>query len=251
LESKGERQMPTPIAQQYAATIRDQTRFFATWPPNAAVAIGDHGPMDGALFERFSNLGGLKSTQGPAKAGFDIQIGAQRGLNFDANARAQYQLTEGQALLEIGFSTASGVMFSTEDAQVTRTDDIGALGRQLASLHDEGKWDLSHGIVIELISVPKATILASQSVGAQAKFSVDGKTPVTASAMANLKADASMLLSKGVGVKIVGEGPLTPLFRLAFLCTHVFRPPDIQYRGVLDTPQEIAEISDKHDLAVY
>jgi hypothetical protein len=62
---------------------------------------------------------------------------------------------------------------------------------------------------------------------------------------------ASMLLSRGVGVKIVGEGPLTPLFRLAFLRTHLFRPPGIQFRGAPEAPQERVEVSDEHYLEVY
>jgi hypothetical protein len=167
--------MAMPVAQRYAATIHDETKLFATWMPNSAIAIGDYGPVDGAIFEKFGKLGSLGSTQGLARAGYDIQIGVQRGLNFDAHARAQYHLAEGQALLEIGFNSASGVMFSTADAKVARVDDIGALGRRLASLQDQGKWDLNHGIVVEVTTASKATILASQQVGAQAKFSVDGQ----------------------------------------------------------------------------
>jgi hypothetical protein len=247
----GDNPMASPIAQQYAATIHDQTKLFATWLPNAAIAIGDYGPVEGALFERFGNLGGLNSTPGPAKAGFDIQVGVQRGLNFDASALAKYHLAQGQALLEIGFTSASGVMLSTQDAQVTQINDIPALGKQLIELHKQNNWDLNHGVVVEVTTVSKATVLASQQSGAQAKFSVDGKTPNTGPAVANLKADASMLLSQGVGVNIVGEGPLTPLFRLAFLRTHWFKPPDIQFRGAVESAAQQVQLADQYVLEVY
>lgn len=246
--------MADGIAQRYGSVIRQQMERFATWTPQATVTVGDYGPLNGALFDKMNNLGPLKSTTSPGVAGYDLTFGAKRSFNFNAEARAKYNIAEGKALLEVGFSTESALMFSTPDAVVTRVDDIEALGRQLVDRYRDGNWDLAHGIVVEVTKVSKATILLSEKSNATANFSVEANTPLSAAAMANLNANTSLVDTEGVGVKVVGEGPLTPLFRLAFLRKVFLHDPKIEIRGFTnftESAQEQHKIAEERYLEVY
>ena len=56
-----------------------------------------------------------------------------------------------------------------------------------------------------------------------------------------------------MGIKIIGEGPLTPLFKLAYLKRKIFGDPKIVYREALapDSPRapDIYEIDEGYVLA--
>ena len=61
--------MASGIDQLYASNIRAQVSpLFAAWLPNADIKIGDYGPINGALFQPYKQLVGLKAQPAPAKA---------------------------------------------------------------------------------------------------------------------------------------------------------------------------------------
>ena len=142
--------------------------------------------------------------------------------------------------------------FSAPDAVITRVDDLRALGQRLIDLGTALWKRREYYVVIEVVTVPKATILVSQNAGAEMKFEVDAKTPISPQVMANLDATSSLKVSKGVSTKIIGEGPLTPLFRLAYLKSHLLDDAEIKvYRGPSEEPPEQVEITKEHYLEIY
>jgi hypothetical protein len=103
-----------------------------------------------------------------------------------------------------------------------------------------------------VVIVPKATILVAQNAGAEIKFEVGAKTPINPQLMVNLDATSSVKMSKGVSTKIIGEGPMTPLFRLAFLKSRLLDDPEIKvYRGRGEAAPKTVEISKEHYLEIY
>ncbi len=241
------------IDELYASEIRKKTGLFATWVPNTPLQIGHYGSMRGALFQPMAQLAGLKTVAGTGTASYDFTINATRKINTNASALADAGLSKGKALLEISFEKEAGVSFSAPDTRVTRVDDILALGQQLVGMLNQGNWNVDHGIVVEVITAVRATIITSIKSGAEVRFAVEANTPVNGNIMANLSAATSLLVEKGVGAKIIGEGPLNPLFRLAYLKTHLFSDPDIRYRGPAgdEVPQEEVKLSDKYSLVTY
>jgi hypothetical protein len=240
------------IEKTYAAQIRNETGKFATWFPAAEVAIGDYGTVSGPLFEKLNRLSGLQASAAPAKATYDFNINADRAINLDAKAAADAGVTSGNALLEVKFHKEVAVSFSGPDGVITRVDDLLALGRQLLSLQQSDDWKSSYYIVIEVVTFPKATILVSQSAGAEIKFEVEAKTPINPQLMANLDTQGSLKISKGVSTKIIGEGPLTPLFRLAYLKSRLFGDDEIKvYRGPGEAAPEQVDVTDEHYLELY
>lgn len=241
------------IDKTYAAQIRDQTGMFAAWFPNAEIAIGDYGTVNGPLFEKLARLASVPATPAPAKATYDFNINADRAINVDAKAMADAGVTSGNALLEVKFHKQAAVSFSAPDGVINRVADLLKLGRRLIDLEQSAQWKRKdYFIVFEVVTVPIATILVSQNAGAEIKFEVGAKTPINPQVMANLDTTSSLKMSKGVSTKIIGEGPLTPLFRLAFLKSRFLDDPEIKvYRGPSEAGPEQVEISNEHYLEIY
>ncbi len=245
--------MASGIDQLYASNIRTQVGLFATWLPNAEIKIGHYGPVNGALFQPFSQLTGLCSQPGPAKATYDFTIAADRAINTQAKALADAGVTKGNVLLEVHFQKEAAVSFSAPDAVITRVTDIRALGKKLVGMMNLGEWDRKHAIVVEVVTAPKGTIIASEKAGAEVKFEVGANTPISPQIMADLDESTSLRSYKGVGARVIGEGPLTPLFRLAFLQKRLFRDPTISFRGPAgeEIQQERIEIDNDETLEIY
>ncbi|UVK35800.1 hypothetical protein LHFGNBLO_006014 (plasmid) [Mesorhizobium sp. AR10] len=248
-----------PTDQQYGASIRNETTLFANWPPNAPREIGDFGRVNGALFEFFGHLNPeeiemLGSRESPSPVGYDIMIKSTRSLNAHLSAEAKAKVADGKALLEIKFTSEKGVVFAAPSVTITEIASLQALGHMLNKRRLEGNWDTDHAVVVQVSKADSATILLSNQEGAGIDFEVAANAPVNAQLVAKLDAGASVVDSRGVGIKIIGEGPLTPLFKLAYLKRRIFGDPKIVYREALapNSPNdpEIHEVDDEYVLAV-
>jgi hypothetical protein len=241
------------IDQEYASQIRKEIGIFAAWLPNALIEIGQYGQLQGALFQPQRQLKGLYAKPNPAKATYDFTIHADRAINTDAKALVQAGVTSGNALLEVSFQKEAAVTFSAPDCEIKRVDDLRALGEKLIAMKEAGSFQKDDCIVVEVVTAPKATIIASLKSGAEVKFEVGAKTPISAQVMANLDEASSLKISKGVGAKVIGEGPLTPLFRLAFLKSHLLSSPTIAFRGPKGelVEGEKVQVTDSEYLEIY
>jgi hypothetical protein len=240
------------IDQLYALEIRDQTGRFANWFPNSPVDIGHYGSMQGALFQPLNQMKGLKTTIGSAVASLDFTINATRTINTNAQAVADAGLTKGKALLEVGFQKEAGVTFSAPETRIERVDDIEALGKQLMAMAKSGTWGKDNGIIVEVVRANRATIITSVKSGAEIKFGVEADTPINPAVMANLNANTSVVVEKGVGAKVIGEGPIVPLFRLAFLKWKLGKGTVLTFRGPGGEPAatEKVDLPDEHYLEI-
>lgn len=249
-----------PTDQQYGASIRAETSLFANWPPNSAREIGDFGRVNGSLFEFYGRLTpeeieALGSREGPSPASYDIMIKSTRSLNAHVSGEANAKVADGKALLVIKFTSDQGVVFAAPSVSITEITDLLALGHFLNERRLEGNWDTDHAVVVQVSKADSATILLSKENGAEINFEVSANAPVNAQLVAKLDAGTSMVDSHGVGIKIIGEGPLTPLFKLAYLKKRLFGDPRIVYREAIapDAPQapDIHEIDDEYVLTVF
>jgi len=225
-----------PSDQQYGSSIRRETSLFANWPPNAPREIGDFGRLNGALFEFFGRLDheeieALGKREGPSPADYDVMIKSSRSLKSQLSAEAN--VADGKALLEFKFSSEEGIVFAAPSIKITEITDMAALGRVLNKRRREGSWIMDHAVVVQVSAAENATILLSNQAGAGMEFEVAADAPVNAQLVAKLDAGVSLVSSHGVGIKIIGEGPLTPLFKLASLKRRILGDPKIVYREAL------------------
>jgi len=219
-----------PTDQQYASIIRGETSFFANWPPNAPREIGDFGRVNGALFEYFgrldpSEIEALGKREGPSEASYDIMIKSSRSLITDLSAEVRSIVGDGKVLLEIKFSSEEGIVLAAPSISITEIDSMAELGRVLRKRRKEGNWIMDHAVVVHVSVAQSATIVLSKEAQAGMQFAIAAGVPVNAHLIARLDAGTSLVSSDGVGINIVGKGPLTPLFKLGYLQRRVRRRP--------------------------
>ncbi len=195
------------IGQLYVSQMHDRVGFFAAWPLNQEIKIGHYGPIKGKLFQPFSQLMGLVAPEAPGKATHDYTISADRLLNAQAKALADAGVPQGRALLEVHFHREAAVTFSAPESTITRVSNIKALGGRLVEMLNAGDWNRQHAIVVEVITAPLATIIASENAGAEVKFEVAADSPVSPQVMANLDEETQLKTYRGVGAKSIGKGP--------------------------------------------
>lgn len=248
-----------PSDQQYASSIRRETSFSANWPPNASRKIGDYGRITGSLFQFFGSLDpdeieALGKREGPSPADYDIMINSSRSLNGDLSAAARANVASGKALLEIKFSSANGIVLAAPAVNFTEVASLEALGRILGKRRSEGNWNMDYAVVVQVGVAASATILVSDKSNAGLEFEVAADAPVDAQLVAKLDAGVSLISSHGVGIKIIGAGPLTPLFKLASLRRRLTGDARIVYRAAVgigaDDEVDVHDVDADHVLVV-
>jgi hypothetical protein len=254
------------VEQKYAARMHRDTGLYPAWPPNAPISIGDFGPFDGKVFKIFGRLApaevsALALRDSPSAASYEILADAQWSISAGAHGRAKIPTAKGKVRLEVGFSAEDGFSFTASQATITQATDLQTLGHILNGRRTNGGWDMSHGVVVEVIQTAKTTVLISNKLGGGMDFEVAVDTPAS-SALASLDAKTSVLWSDGIRTRIIGEGPLTPLFRLAQLQKKFFTPATPTYRSLRlrkpleppslpDPPISHVDIDQDHVLAMY
>lgn len=248
-----------PTDQQYGSIIRGETTFFANWPPNAPREIGDFGRVNGALFEFFGRLDpaeteALGKRQGPSPAGYDIMFKSARKLNSHLSAEVKAIVGDGKVLLEFHFSSEEGIVLVAPSIMITEITSMAELGRVLNKRRKEGNWIMEHAVIVQVSVAESATIVLSDQAQAGMQFAIAAGVPVNPHLIARLDAGTSLVSYHGVGIKIVGEGPLTPLFKLASLQRRVLGKPKVVYRDALtpgtETDVEVYDVDDEYVLVV-
>jgi hypothetical protein len=246
------------IADNYAEQVRNQTRLQANWEPHIPREIGDFGPVRNGLFDYYGQLDpdeiqALGQRSSAASADVDFMVQANRGLNAKAGAAAQAGVATGKALLEINFTSANGISFTALEVTIHQVTNLRALGKALNKRRRENNWDMDHCVVVQINRAAKATIILSEEKNAQLGFEVAANAPVNQQLIGNLDAKTSLLSFRGIGYKIIGDGPITPLFRLACLKRKWWRSDtEVKYRSAM--PEEdgasIVEIDDDEHVFV-
>jgi hypothetical protein len=238
------------IDQLYASEVQGQTHRYANWLPNSPLEIGHFGSMKGMLFESLGRIEGIPTITSPATEDIDFTIHASRKIDATQEAAADAGVTSGQVLLGIGFEKEAGVSFSATETRTERVQDFKALGEMLISKIDSREFNKNHVIVVEVVHAAKATIICSSKAGAEVKFAVAAKTPINPTVMVNLNSSGSLVAERGVGFKIVGEGPIHPLFGLASIKSPLWGDRTIITRGDLLEAEGIqhVEVSDQYYL---
>jgi hypothetical protein len=239
--------------QLYATQMKQETTRFANWPPNAPIGIGTYGTINGALFEPEEQITGLTTITSDAPASMDFTIHANRTLNTSAQALVDAGVSSGKALLEVSFQDEAGVTFSAPETWTIRVASFKELGDILLARNQAGDWNKDHSVIYEIIRATKATIIVSKSSNASIKFAVAADTPINPTVMANLDVNSSIAVEKGVGAKIIGEGPIYPLFRLLFLKSHFFGDPTIEKRrgAIAGEEDKIHPLTDDYYLELF
>jgi hypothetical protein len=244
------------MVDAYLSEMHKQTKMHATWPLETRLEIGDFGELKTGQFNIFGRLTSKEisrlNVRESAKADWDITFKSHRNVYSHTEAQAKAKIATGKALLEITFDSEESFMFTSPNTLAINATDIRTLGDILKARLDKGDWDLNHVIIVGLSNARAATVLLSDQQGASIQFELDATTPPSPEVVATLNSDNSLINYHGVGIRLIGRGPLTPLYKAAKLHkTFWLGDLEVRYRGEETKPEESFEIDREYSISVY
>lgn len=209
--------------QSYAREVARNLDYFAAWPPDMPVRVGDVGVLRNGPYSGVSTLSdhGIRFSAHKGRPSHDLKL--QSGST---------RLEFGDGTITIEFPSRGGMLLWAHDISSSRIEDLTALERQLLREYEKGTWDHSWVVVTEVVRCEQLTVFVSDSSHCRATLSVASRPahvrPRASKAsrpVPSLSLDAVMRgqydlhvdSMHGMAFSFVGQRGCTPLFRLARL----------------------------------
>lgn len=205
--------------------------------PNVSLHLGDVGIL---RRDRFVPVGSLSDLgiafesipSGPAipyvyhsRSGVHVEFLTGAGLPVAApmlNASGSVKFT---------FGSKGGVVFIARNGTSTRIRDQIGLRAEIERRYEAGNWDRTHGVITELVSVERATILVAESSDAAFELQATADVPTDLIEIADVDAKFGVRRTHGIGFQSVGEAGLTPLFKASGIKRRFFGSSVFTVRG--------------------
>lgn len=205
------------LARSYTTAVLRATGYRATWLPNETLEVGSVGYIEGGVFQERQHLRDfavefdVKGQQ--AKARFVYQSSKGVTVTFKARGEASdlfERVGKASAGALVEFTRQGAAILSAPSCTISRIADFRKVERQLHRLKD---WDGRYVIVTKLVAADTATILVSNSDSSHAELRAAGNLQAGGADLADLSAGFSTAKAHDVGIHIVAQGGLTPLYQ--------------------------------------
>jgi hypothetical protein len=210
------------MADTYLNDLRRQLKYFGTWLPGNPISLGDYGTLKGNLFNKIGNI----------KDDFHVKVETTVDTKRDyieyksANGvKVDFKLTgtgnvDGIAVIngqiDITFQSKNAVFFHADKCICNSIKNIRDVTDQLNDLVQMEQWNANHYFVTSLVDSGATTIFISSGKNSAIKLDASGKD-LSGSNFASAGMKLSVLSESNVGMKVVAEQGLTPLFRLGII----------------------------------
>lgn len=214
---------------RYCQTIHNQfSGFYAAWPPNAALTLGDFGYVRDGVFDRKSNLStcGLKWKTRPGRGQATYSLTTGSGTSMRVLARGEIGpggVPVAKAQADVSFSASDSVFFNAAGCTVDEIEDQVGLGNQLLQMFAQRQWNDDWYIVTRIVQATSSTIAVSQSAGASLRLEAKGDDARLDLADARLGLVATHI--DQVTNLFVSEDGLTPLIGLSRVRRRILKGP--------------------------
>jgi len=233
---------------QYAQELWNKFGYLAAWLPNEHLSLGDVGIVRDGIFEPITSLarldiafdvepaGGVSelSYTSSDKVTVETNGGVQGGVATAVGASAGH--------VTVNFGSEKSVLFQASGSKVSRIADLQSLGNAIIKRSQQDLWGRRHVVVSDLITVEAATILVSNGKNARIELDVEGELTPTIASLGKANVKLGVRYSAGIDTRILCEGGLTPLFKVAGIRGNWLRPDEFARREAR-VPPTFAEIS--------
>jgi hypothetical protein len=122
-------------------------------------------------------------------------------------------LTTADAGVVVKFARAEAVAFEASGCQIEAIADLAKVGDQLIRRYQTGAWDSNLYVITEVVKADSATILISSGSSAAIELKAGGKLEAGGLSLADLNAQFSIASTASMGLEIVSQKNLSPLFK--------------------------------------
>jgi hypothetical protein len=208
------------LAERYAKEITQGLQYLPTWLPMRSLSLGDVGAIRNNLFEPETTLGNLKIpfSQGESRPTGTLRYNSHEGVSatFKASGTTPISgsiLSINDAGVTVTFSRAEAIVFEANGCKVEAISNIADLGQRLVWKYQEGSWDSDLYVITEIVMADAATVLISTGDSAVIELRAGGSVSTTGISLADINAQFSVASSSGIGIEMVAQTGVTPLFK--------------------------------------
>ncbi|PHN02008.1 hypothetical protein CRP01_34445 [Flavilitoribacter nigricans DSM 23189 = NBRC 102662] len=203
--------------------------YRATWEPSRPMIVGRYGKIRRGVFDVHGSLEDFdirleiseKRTSNDLEyvsegsTQISTKLGGSAGEAFDA-------LTDAEAGIAVDFSGENAIVFKANGITHHIVTNKGEIERRVMELFQQGRWQKDYVIVSEVLAADAATILITNSK--DAKIELKAKSDVKAGELdiANAGLNLEVVRNRGVGMKLIAQSGITPLYKLVKLKSKLF-----------------------------
>jgi len=207
------------IAKTYVDDIHDEwEEVFATWPAGLELKLGDYGYLEDGIFQRMGNIAekGISGERRDDNNDTAIEYKSSDEVSVVGHAKGSVNVSgvaNAKASLEISFSGKHAVFFKAAGGKWHTFESPEQIGQQILELFHAGKWKREFLVVTNLLKAGATTVVVSN--GSSASVSLEAQADdIEAIDLADASVGLRIKSESNLGLKIIAEGGMTPLFGL-------------------------------------
>lgn len=206
--------------QIYAQEIHGKLGgFLATWLPNMPVAVGDVGTVDDGVFTKIGTLKdfGIAFEAAPPGPEVNLDYASEGAVEITSGAAGDAPIpgtvpANVSADIAVSFKRANAVLFQAAKCRTITTANLMQVSDRIIALSEAGEWPKNQVVVTDVVRCAALTVLISSSENAHITLRAKGDLGTAQLKLASLDVNFEVKSSSSIGVKIVSEHDLTPLF---------------------------------------
>jgi hypothetical protein len=208
------------LAKRYAQEITQGLQYLPTWLPMRSLSLGDVGVIRNNIFEPETNLSNLKIPfiSSESRPTGSLRYNSHDGVSatFKASGtvpEAGSTLSISDAGVTVKFSRAQAIVFEAIGCSVEAISNIADLSQRLIWQYQESNWSSDLYVVTEIVRAEAATVLISTGNTAVVELRAGGSVGTTGISLADINAEFSIASTSGMGIEMVAQTGVTPLFK--------------------------------------
>ncbi len=230
---------------QYTSHLRKLSGYSATWIPSTGVRLGDVCKLMGYQYERMCTLKdfGVDITlrKDTNKGYLDYSTSDSLTISLKAAGEvpsATSALAEIDAGIKVSFGSYGSLLFQASNCKVASITNLHLLGKKLLSFYEEGRWPNDYVVVTEVIHADRASILISNSTNASIELKTRADIHLNEQSLVDADAAFQVVKSHNIGMQIVAQGDITPLFKVFGVRKRLFQKPELVRKGASDKEEK-------------
>jgi hypothetical protein len=154
--------------------------YIPTWLPLKEVSVGDYGTFTNNGFSRSGNISqlGIKFKAKIPNSPGEVDYSSSKNVSTNVKLAGQtpptgVNIVEAKAGVSVKLRGNEEIRFRAIRCKSTEIDDLNAVGQDIVTSYNSGRWQKNHVVVVESISAEGTTVIISNGNKAQVDLSTD------------------------------------------------------------------------------
>lgn len=215
------------LIEFYTNSVNKKTGYFAAWPINSTIKLGDYGKLNGKLFVKHGNIIDMFHINVIEQPGIGTvkEYSFKEGKNVSMIANAGVSDGNISSSIEIKFEGECGVFFSIDGCSYSEVRNFQEVGERVIEQYISSNWDEDFVLVTDLVKADASTIVISNGDNAEIKLGFDTQGTSVIDSI-NSNSNISIMNQANIGLHLIAKDNLIPLIGLSNLKVSFIGKPE-------------------------